>query len=333
MNNRFLPKGAVTGIGSLPFTTAQRAVSFIEAHSPKIPFVPELPKRSTAEEVVERALASVADLVVRKSSGHFEIRSGQIDAFLNALNQRTAEITPAYSEGTYELENAFRLGRFKDAVAVKAQIVGLITLAASISYLGKPLIDNNEAVDVLRNFLERLARWQIGRLRQLGLPVLLFFDEPCLILVQRSTNKAQLADPFQEMILSLKEPETLVGIHTCALAVFEEAMALKPDILSFDAYTELEDFAKSIEAKRFVQDGGLIALGLIPTFDDLSGITAISQFSRLLMANEEIDFLRILARQSFVTATCGLGLVPAKAASPSFELAHEISSYISKAAL
>ncbi len=41
--HRFVPRGAVTGIGSLPFTNPAEAVAFVETHSPELPFCPQPP--------------------------------------------------------------------------------------------------------------------------------------------------------------------------------------------------------------------------------------------------------------------------------------------------
>ena len=58
-----LPPGAVTGIGSLPFHDPHTAVRCVAQTCPRIPFWPELPRRSPHARSVEQTFGAFADLV------------------------------------------------------------------------------------------------------------------------------------------------------------------------------------------------------------------------------------------------------------------------------
>lgn len=328
MISTFLPMGAVTGIGSLPFHEASEAIEFVERFSAGIPFVPELPSRSPSEGLIERALAPLAHRLEKQSACHFELVSRDLDLFLDELCACEAEIPYSHCAGIYDLETALEEGKFKHALGIKAQLVGPITLALSIKARGRPVIKYRAIVKELAAYLARLAVWQINRLRRFDLPILFFLDEPCL----------ELGDPqtihlLADLLSRIRQPDVLVGLHTCALGVFEKALVLKPQILSFDAHSELEEFFASPRAREYLDSGGLFALGLVPTLDDLSPVSATGQFFRFLSNAQGVESARAMARQSLITATCGLASLSKESSAASFKLAHEISELVELTAL
>ncbi|BBO91851.1 hypothetical protein [Desulfosarcina ovata] len=52
----FQPQAAATGIGSLPFTDTQTALSLIAEHLPEIPHWPQLPQRGRCEHFIHQFL-------------------------------------------------------------------------------------------------------------------------------------------------------------------------------------------------------------------------------------------------------------------------------------
>src|SRR5690606_13957072 len=123
----------------------------------------------------------VDDLLIRYDAAHYEIQPQQLDAFLNRLESAHADIPPSHCMAFGEWEQALARGDFEQARALKTQLVGLITLAFAIRYQGKAFAYDLMLTEALGRHLYRLAMWQIERLEQWGLPVILFFDEPCLV--------------------------------------------------------------------------------------------------------------------------------------------------------
>jgi hypothetical protein len=92
-----------------------------------------------------------------------------------------------------------------------------------------------------------------------------------------------------------------------------------PDIVSFDAFAYLDTFfLYPAELRRFVENGGAIAWGIVPTFgftgsetlDDLSGRLQ-EGLSRLQAVG--VDPTRV-SRQSLLTPACGMGTMEPAAA-------------------
>ena len=67
--------GAVTGIGSLPFTCSKSAIEAVAEFSPEVPYWPQLPRLSERESIIGQGLGIVADLVEPRSEGYgYEVR-------------------------------------------------------------------------------------------------------------------------------------------------------------------------------------------------------------------------------------------------------------------
>ena len=59
----FVAAGAVTGIGSLPLTSATAAIRSVAEFSPEVPFWPQLPQLSERESIVGQGLGIVENLI------------------------------------------------------------------------------------------------------------------------------------------------------------------------------------------------------------------------------------------------------------------------------
>ena len=335
-----LPPGAVTGIGSLPFYEPHAAIRFVAQSCSSIPFWPELPQCSPEARSVEQTFGAFADLVrPRLDSYGYEVVPGQLPALLERLEQSPACLEPTRSAGFFAFEQAMAAGRFRHALALKGQVIGPLTLAWQLFAAGRPLITQPAYLTALGHYLTRLAQWQIDRLAQWGKPVLLFLDEPCLALAPSpgdTTNDALVA-VIHSMLAALRCPDVLLGVHTCALlpqggVPIAALCQAQPDIISFDAHEGLEAFCADPAAQRFLRAGGRVAFGLVPTFSVLDQIDPDALFMRWLVAVTDVMSVGALARQTMITATCGLGLLSEPAAVSSFHLAHQLARRIAQVA-
>ena len=316
------------------------AVQFVEQVCPVIPFWPELPRRSPETRSVEQTFGAFADLLRPRLDRYgYEVVPGQLAALLERLQQSPARLEPTRSAGFFAFEQAMAAGRFRHAVAVKGQVIGPLTLAWQLFAAGRPLITQPAYLAALGRYLTRLAQWQIDRLAQWGKPVLLFVDEPCLALVPApgdTTNEAMVA-VLHDMLAALRRPGVLLGVHTCArlspggVALTALGQA-RPDIVSFDAYQGLEVFCADPAAQDFLRTGGWVACGLVPTWPRLDQLDPQTLFARWLGAATGVMAVEAVARQTLITATCGLGLLPTPAVASSFRLAHQLAQRIAQVA-
>ena len=102
-------------------------------------------------------------------------------------------------------------------------------------------------------------------------------------------------------------------MHTCArlspdgVAIAALGQA-RPDIIAFDAYQGLEVFCADPAAQDFLRTGGWVAWGLVPTWPRLDQLDPQALFARWLGAATGVMAVEAVARQTLITATCGLGL-------------------------
>ncbi len=224
-------------------------------------------------------------------------------------------------------------------MAVKGQVIGPSRWRGSSLLKACPSITQPSVPGRDRAVPGRLAQWQIDRLAQWGKPVLFFVDEPCLALVPSPSETTQeaLVAVLHDLLAALRRPGVLLGVHTCArlspggVAIAALGQA-RPDIISFDAYQGLEVFCADPAAQDFLRTGGWVAWGLVPTWPRLDQLDPQALFARWLGAATGVMAVEAVARQTLITATCGLGLLPEPAVASSFHLAHQLAQRIAQVA-
>jgi hypothetical protein len=331
----FLPQGCITGLGSLPLTSPQAAVAFVEQMCPEIPFWPQLPRRTTQEQMIEQALGSKQAFFVRQPSGPgYRVKPGLLQACLDEFSIGAASLDAQTASGFFAFEQAATAGIFRQARAFKGQQIGPITLACCLFDKDQAFLFTENCLQAVSQRLVRLALWQMERLQQCGRPVICFLDEPCLALLSHEPYQrvASLAiQALRTVIAALQAAGVLVGLHCCAnLDSFQIMCQVAPDIISFDAYENLERFGKDPSALRFLAQGGLAAFGLVPTVSDWASIDVTDIFTRWLLTYQESSDIRQLVSQTMITATCGLGLLEPAQVAPLFQLTQQLSTRMQK---
>lgn len=325
-----LPAGSVTGIGSLPHTDPVAAVAFVARHSPQIPFWPQLPQRGPQEYMLLQLLTPLRDLVQQESPARINVRPGQLDTFRRRLAHAEATLNRATAAGFYTFERACHDGLFPQARLLKGQLSGPLTLAhclyTTAGAAGEPFSHSATLLDELTTYLCRLATWQVERLARFDKPVLLMVDEPMLAFAGRAP--AALLS-LQRVLDAIRHAGGSAGIHCCALGATGTGFAAAPDLISFDAYHELELLLTAPELPTFLARGGALALGLVPTLLDLSHFSPEAMLARWLAAafSLQLDPQQLL-RRTLITATCGLGLLTPEAAQMNFEQARRLTQLL-----
>ena len=89
----FDPAGAITGIGSLPFTSMASAIRSVAKFSAEIPFWPQLPQLSERESIIGQGLGILSDMIERRNDGYgYQVKEGQIDLVVETLCRPTCFI-------------------------------------------------------------------------------------------------------------------------------------------------------------------------------------------------------------------------------------------------
>jgi hypothetical protein len=316
-------------------TDAAAAVEFVREFSPQIPFWPQLPQLSERERVIGQGLGAVRDLIEpRRGAYGYRVKPGLLDEVLERFWHGSGALAASHATGFYTFERCASGGWFPQAVAVKGQIEGPITLASYLFDGSRPFASDPVLFDAVTAHVSRLVRWQSTRLARLGLPVILFIDEPglCITPGRRPRGEEQWIAGLETAIQAGRNGGAVVGLHCCAQRPFARMCRARPDILSFDAHRELNAFSADAEVRAFVCRGGYVAFGLIPTARRLDGLAGEVIFSRWLEAALALGDPVEIAQRSFVTATCGVGLLDDAGAKASFRLARRVSALIGRIA-
>jgi hypothetical protein len=328
----FVAAGAVTGIGSLPFTSATSAIRSVAELSPEVPFWPQLPQLSEREGIIGQGLGIVQSLIEPRNEGYgYQVKEGQLEPVLEILHRSSGELTPANAAGFGAFEDALSFGRFSSAVAVKGQFEGPITLSAYLFHKGRPFLADTTLFAAIAFHVSQIIAWQIDRLQSAGLPVLLFVDEPALCLdapVSNAVPEEKRLNALAATLEGVRNRGAYAGLHCCAARPFERMCRVQPDIISFDAHEGLDSFFADWHARDFMQQGGTVAYGLVPTRPGVNAVDSAGIFVRWLKAASLAGDPQKFAQRAMITATCGLGLLDPCAVAESFGVAHSVSKLV-----
>jgi hypothetical protein len=326
-----MPGGAVTGIGSLPLTAVESAIQCVAEFSSQVPFWPQLPQLSVHETAIAQGLGCLANLIEPRTEGYgYQVKEGQLDAVLETLHRSDGKLVAEHAAGFSAFEKALSSKLFASAEAVKGQIEGPITLSAYLFHQGRSFLSDRALFSAIAFHVSQTMCWQIERLQSAGLPVLLFLDEPalCLAGAPGSVSDEQRINALAVMLEDARARGAYAGLHCCAARPFERMCRAKPDILSFDADEGLELFFGDWHSVDFINQGGIVAYGLVPTRPGLTAVDSASIFLRWLKAASHVGDPQRFAQRAMITATCGLGLLDVPAIEESFRVAHSVSKLV-----
>jgi hypothetical protein len=182
-----------------------------------IPFWPQLPNRSRQEHVVLQGLGSLSDLVEPRVTGYgYRVRPGAMDVLLRHLEAGLAEMDARSAAGLAEFERSLQTGMFDSARALKGQMEGPITMASYLFNGDRPLAAVPNCLRAVTAHVVRLAQAQIRMLRQFGLPVLFFVDEPSLCLACETASSSMRDRALADCLGAVRDAGAIAGLHCCA---------------------------------------------------------------------------------------------------------------------
>lgn len=339
----FVPECVATAIGSLPHRDPERAVSLVQEFFPEIPCWPQLPRRDFRE-----------NMYAQFSEGVPAIRIDTATERIGALvgEDLTTEIEGFYDRYLKEEPDVFALGRdhaaglyafmashqgLPNARLIKGQLTGPISLGLRVCDQNmRPILYNDMLHDVLVKATVRQAQWQERLLSQFG-ETLIFVDEPSLSLFGASMvalNRDQVIQDLEEVYSSL---QGRVGTHCCGNTDWSLLLETSVDVISFDAYSYAENMALyAAEVQRYLERGGMLAWGIVPTTEDAIALESPEHLHELLA--EGINLLvrkgldrNLLFARTLITPACGLGTLTEDAAERAMWLTRETSRRVRQA--
>jgi methionine synthase II (cobalamin-independent) len=219
-------------------------------------------------------------------------------------------------------------------------VAGPVTFGGTVEGSdGKPVLYDPEMMDVVKKGLAMKIVWQSKKIKELGKTPIVFLDEPYLsgygsafVPIQREAVISSLNETIEEV--KTKE-ETLIGIHCCGNTDWPMILKTKLDIVSLDAYEFADYFViYPQEIEDFLERGGLIAWGMVPTARFTGKETAsdlIGSLNKAIQALVENGIEReTIVKNSLLTPSCGMGLMSVEDSTNALKLLAELSSIASQ---
>jgi len=351
-------RGLATGIGSLPYSDASVVLQKILKYLPEIPYWPQLPKRNFRENMYVQFSEGFPGIVLNESEKKVYVDENKFSQELESFYQKYLTqdidyfaISSEYASGLHMFYNLLKEKKPTDLVAIKGQITGPLTFGLAVKDKnGRSIFYNEQIRDALVKFLQMKALWQIRQLpvTSYQLPVIIFLDEPYLAAygsAYTAVSREGIVNSLNELISGIRNsssatqlpnyPTTqlLIGVHCCANTDWSIVLDTDIDILSFDAY----EFFDSLvlyrgKVRDFVQRGGILAWGIVPTSEKVHQETVGSLGDKLFAYIDRLTSFGIkeeeLLSNFLITPSCGLGTTDEKTAEQVLSLSYELSKSI-----
>ncbi len=264
-----------------------------------------------------------------------EVTQDELNVFYEAAaSGREFPISPEYAAGFYAFEVALRGRKLR---AVKGQITGPLTFSLGLKDSeGRYTYFNEELREVAVMLLSLKARWQIKRLRAFAERVIMFIDEPILSALGSSSylgvSEQEALRMLASVVDAIHSDGALSGIHCCGKA--DWAMVIKSGvrIVNFDAFDYFDAFrAYEREIAEFIDKGGIIAWGVVPTTEAINTVDVGMLKDKLLYQIKDLSkgvSEERLIKQSLLTPSCGAGSRSPQEAERVFQFLSELKEAV-----
>ncbi len=350
----FLPESLATGIGSLPYLFPEEALALVFTALPDIPNWPQLPQQGKQEHFVHQFLQPLVDCGMLTTKGDRWVFNTSRENNAECMTDFYTTCLPA-EEGNGECLQTFlpspeaatgfhaflaraQSGGLKKARYVKGQIVGPLTVALELKdQLGRPAYYQGDLRDIIVRTLALSARCQAAALSGFGCIPIIFVDDPAIRAygsrLHLALSREMIIEDLNIIFSAIQSEKALAGIHSCEAVDWSLLMESQVQILSLDAYrfgASLIPYAP--EVQHFLERGGVIAWGIVPTLDDPFCESVESLLMRLNalwndLFSKGLD-RKTLLRKSMITPACGTGLLTKDRARRIYRLTNELSQHL-----
>ncbi|MEW6608672.1 MAG: hypothetical protein AB1414_14705 [bacterium] len=318
-----------TAIGSLPHRDIEKTITLILDNLPDVPIWPQLPQLSFKENMYLQYSENLPCLIWDEENQRifFETTKdveSQLEKFYQNYLDKEIEyfkIGEDYAAGFYAMLRYLKKQMPAGIKFIKGQITGPISFGLTVpDETKRAIIYNEQLFDTIIKGLAMKSVWQITKLNDLNLPIIIFIDEPYLSAFGSayiSLSKETIVSSLNEVIKTIKEnSNALVGIHCCGNTDWSVLMETSVDIVNFDAYEFILNLALYPEELTvFLNRGGTLAWGIVPSSEEILNENVHTLFRRFtegieLLASKLVsqDIPKdLLLKNLFITPSCGMG--------------------------
>jgi len=338
-------KGLATGVGSLPFADAQKAIDLILRCVPSAPFWPQLPKCDMREGMITQFSENLPGLKIDKHGLHFTSvdKEKELEVFYERFISQDLsyfKLSPNFARGLYAFYQRIKKIDLSEVEFIKCQVTGPFTFCSGINNSeGNSILHDKVLMQAMVKGLSMKALWQLEYFKAFGKKIIMFFDEPYLACVGSAytpVNRNDVINVFSELTDSLRSRGCLVGIHCCGNTDWSMLMDARGiDIINFDAFDFQERFVLyANNLNSFLKKGGIICWGIIPTqgYSNSQTPEGLSQKIKSgldILVKKGID-RQLLLERLMISPACGLGTLEVQKAEGILSLLNQTSAFIRK---
>ncbi len=344
-----------TAIGSLPHTDTQEAVNLVFDYLPDCPPIPQLANVNPQEDMTSQFSENIPGIVYDKDDKRWYMDSESEDfwekledfytdysAIVEDNNNDALEKYAVSSQFMSSMQHFLtKISETKPKV-IKGQIIGPFTYATTLVDRDKKCAYYDETLkDIIIKGLTLKALWLAEQFKSASpdSKIIIFMDEPSISQWGTSSfltiKKEDIISDISEISSVLQKRGIYTGVHCCGKSDWSIITESKVDILNFDAFF----FAQSLslyskEINNFLENGGYIAWGVVPTLD-IEALESATKESLLQKFEEAVSFLtdkniskELIIQSSLITPSCGAGSLNTTQAQKVMELTVEVSETI-----
>jgi methionine synthase II (cobalamin-independent) len=331
---------ATTGIGSFPHQDEKEIFQLILKYFPEIPFWPQLPKRSFLEGMVLQYSEGFPNLrwIEKEKKVWIDTSQGfekEVERFYQRFEEDDLEpfrITEDFARGLRILRDLSSKDHRRQIKYIKGQITGPITFGLALSdQEQKPIFYDPSLRDILVKHLSLKARWLEKKYHALfpGIPTMTFFDEPSLASFGSAFSGLNREDVIHSLNECLDAVKGLKGSHCCGNTDWSVLLSTRLDVLSFDAYDYLETLSLyPKDLKAFLERGGILAWGIVPTTEAIikeDAQSLVKRFKEGVKALSKKGIDPTLLQRAIITPSCGMASLSVPLAEKVCRLTAEVS--------
>ncbi|MCQ2559758.1 MAG: hypothetical protein MJ157_03510 [Clostridia bacterium] len=245
-----------------------------------------------------------------------------------------------FGEGFYAFKEYCQKQDLSQVQYLKGHLSGSLTISFFVKdQTGNLAYQSPVLRELLVKALGLNGRWQAEVLGELGKKVLIFADEPALGMLASSSlevKRADLVADLNEICRLIQGAGAVLGIHSCDAMDWTILMESQIEVLNLDAYRfGLTLFPCLEKLKQFLERGGWVAWGIIPTSEEAWAETADSLWYKLNILWDELAEKGLdknwLRERSFITPACGVGLLKPELAEHIYQVAGQIAQKLGQA--
>jgi hypothetical protein len=310
----FVANCGTTAMGIMPHRDLERAMDLVLELD--IPFWPQLPHISFYEDMYvqfsEHFPGIVLDLENKKlgfDTSRFE--SEVMEYSVKMSDPATFTLSKDYS-GVYHRFLTQDLSRY---AAIRGQSIGPVSFGFRVAdENNRPIIYNDDVRTILFDFMQRKINSQYRDLREKNKEAFVWLDEPGLSWVFSGFSGYSDVQAGRDYASFFSGLEGRRALHLCANVNLPYLLNMGADLLSFDAF-QIEVMPKGYadSIAKFINGGGILCWGIVPTDSDNLGLQTPQKLVELLVGYWKVITensglpLRTIARQALIApARCCL---------------------------